>query len=172
MATFRIFLGDVNGLNLNWLNVMDATWYYFNKSVTKSSKDHFDKVDVKVVTSAPALMPEDLLIYLVRDQADNVLESQFGIGPTEEDQYGLTAWANNLFGCEVYVRDLTSDPWMLAKFIWHESLHAKTMEEKSMHKRRGLASDPVTQSTEITAKNIESMRKRLTKQRPMWTGGF
>ena len=172
MATFRVFLGNVDGLSLNWMNVEDATWYYFNKSVTKKGSDKYDKVIVKAVNSPPALMPEDVLVYLVRDQDSNVLEAKFGIAPHGENQYGLTAWANNEFGCEVYVRDLANDPWMLAKFIWHEALHAKSMEGKAMHKWKGLASEVITQATEITSANVESMRKRLHKQRPMWTGGF
>ena len=174
MATLRIYLGNPHKMKINTYHVEDATWYLFNKSVQLYKKDTFSSVVVKMVDQKPSLQQTDLLVYLVPSHPKGVLGTRFGTKVKAENQYGWTDWEGNDYGAEVYVRDLTDQPWDIAKFVWHEALHVKTKEGKEMHKRGGLAGDIETgvEGSWLTERNIKDMAKHIDEKRPMWTGGF
>jgi hypothetical protein len=174
MATLRIYLGNTHRMKFNTYQVEDATWYLFNKSVQLYKKDTFNSIVVKMVEQRPSLQKTDRLVHLVPSHPKGVLGTRFGSKPKRENQYGWTAWDGNEFGAEVYVRDLTDQPWDIAKFVWHEALHIKTKEQDEMHRRGGLAGTIETGvgGSWLTAQNIKDMAEVLGVKRTIWTGGF
>ncbi len=174
VSTIRVYLGNPRNMGLNWQQVEDLTWLLFEKSNRKTKK--IDKVIVKMVTAKPALQPNDVLVYMCPSHAKGIIGQKFGSKKKKENQYGLTQWEDssegNSVGAEVYVRDLKERPYQIAKFIWHETLHAKLKVEDEMHSRGGLAKGEIGEDTKLTERNAKDMAQALQKHRNFWTGGF
>ena len=84
----------------------------------------------------------------------------------EPNHTGWTSWAAGKTISEVYVKGCASDLDVIAKTVFHESMHYKThWQDSKLHKRGGLAASRVSANTPLTKKNISDMKAWLTHAR-------
>ena len=168
-GTYNIWLGNPRQWDYRWQELcaeVDALFL----PVIKKHKD-YDKLHVRSTMAKPCVLPHELLVYVVPGLAHGVVGTRFGSTSKSEDQYGLTKWEGVETGAEVYVRGL--EPKHVAKFVFHEALHAKTHLEEGLHKKGGLADGHLDyQDAMLTKKNVALMSDNLRNNYAPWTGGF
>jgi hypothetical protein len=168
-STYNIWLGNPHQSGYRWQELCEEVVKLF-VPVVKKHKD-YDRIRVRSTMVKPSLLPHELLIYVVPGLAHGVIGSRFGSTAKHEDQYGFTKWEGVETGAEVYVRQL--EPKHVAKFVFHEALHAKTHLGDGLHKKGGLADGHLDyQDAALTKKNVALMSEHLRNNYACWTGGF
>lgn len=168
-ATYNIWLGNPHHSVYKWQELCEEVFALF-WPVIKKHKD-YSGLSVRSTMQKPSLLPHEMLIYVVPGLAHGVIADRFGQSSHGEDQYGLTQWEGALTGAEVYVRGLA--PKYVAKFVFHEALHAKTHLGKSLHGKGGLANGHLDYyDAAQTSANVSLMSKNLKNAYSPWTGGF
>ena len=168
-STYNIWLGNPHQSGYRWQELCEEVAKLF-APVVKKHKD-YDKVYVRSTMAKPSLLPHELLVYVVPAPSHGVIGTRFGSTGNAEDQYGYTKWEGVETGAEVYVRQL--EPKYVAKFVFHEALHAKTHLEAGLHKKGGLADGHLDyQDAVLTKKNVALMSDNLRNNYAPWMGGF
>jgi hypothetical protein len=167
---YNIWLGNPHRSIFKWDELCKHVAALF-APVIRAHSD-FERVRVRSTMARPTLLPHELLVYVVPGFAHRLLPARFDRGQPSADQYGDTAWEGALTGAEVYIRGLP--PKTVAKYVFHEALHAKThLSNAALHKRNGLARVPMDHAAaRLSRENIALMAKHLRRPHPAWTGGF
>jgi hypothetical protein len=169
-STYNIWLGNPRHASYRWQELCAEVVKLF-LPVIKKHRD-FDRVCVRSTKEKPSLLPHELLVYVVPGLSHGVIATRFGSRKKSEDQYGYTEWEGAETGAEVYIRQL--EPQHVAKFVFHEALHAKThLDGPALHKEGGLAAGHLDYyDAVLTKSDVALMSKHLSNAYTPWSGGF
>lgn len=167
---YNIWLGNPHRYTFRWDELCRRVAALFSPVIR--ARSDFTGLRVRSTMVRPNPLPHELLVYVVPGFAHRLLPARFARGQPSADQYGDTAWEGALTGAEVYIRGLP--PSSVAKYVFHEAMHAKThLGNSSLHNQDGLARIPMDHSSaRLSGGNIRLMTRNLRRPFPAWTGGF
>jgi hypothetical protein len=132
-----------------------------------------EPITVSWSNTLPAVKPEDLILYYCPTEYSVVGEfSGEKFDPLSRAHWGYTFMKgdSNETASEVYAKNLLVDT--MAKLAFHELMHNKLHMGADLHKKNGLASATVDDTTDLTPQNITDMAAVIKRARPQWTGGY
>ncbi|MBS1948741.1 MAG: hypothetical protein JST47_13340 [Bacteroidetes bacterium] len=135
------------------------------------------QMNVSWITSATGvnITDTDLLVYVVSSYSYSLIK-HFPTNPTiDPTSNGLTAFQTNpkKAASEVYLDSCLNDTDLLAKLIFHESMHNKLLMGNEMHdKSGGLAQETISASTQLSSADIQRWKSNWNKKVNQWPEGF
>lgn len=141
-------------------------------------------INVSWITSATGIIitDSDLLVFVVDSYADSLVR-HFPSNPTiDMTSNGITAFqtttqdgkvVSKKAASEAYFSRSRTDVALLAKIIFHESMHNKLVMGDAMHDRSGgLAQETITGATSLSAADIDRWKKNWNNKVNQWPEGF
>jgi hypothetical protein len=141
-------------------------------------------INIAWITSASGIIitDTDLLVYVVDSFFDSLVQ-HFPTNPTVDlNSNGLTVFQTTTqdgkvisrkAASEVYFRRSPDDVALLAKLIFHESMHNKLTMGNEMHDRSGgLAQETITGSTSLSSADITRWKRNWNNKVNQWPEGF
>lgn len=166
---YNVWLGNPRGMTFDWNELCREVARLF-APVVKEHKD-FTSVYVRSTMKKPSLASHELLVYVVPTRLHGVIGARFKQPEQVPSQYGDTRWEGTLTGAEVYRRGLL--PKQLAKFVFHEALHAKTHKATNQVGTKGLGTCNMNyMDATLHPDNVALMVKNLKNLHAPWTGAF
>lgn len=182
MAVYQIYLVKLGNTGLSddqQTQIKNKIEVLYNRVIEEGPVTGYESSNVNWSTTCQQVQPRQLLVYIlpnditsvVMEYANSVVDAEHRMR-YEPHLTGLTAWAGGKTVTEVYVRGCNSNLDVIAKTVFHESMHYKAhWNDHQLHRRGGLAAHPITADAELTGRNIRDMRTRLTHARtPMLNG--
>jgi len=175
MAVYQIYLvklGDSIGLTAKQqTTVKHKIEELYNRVIKEGKVKGYESCNVNWSSGCVNVEPSELLVYILLNDIYSVVQQYVNSKVDKHHQLkfepkhtGWTSWAAGKTISEVYVKGCTSDLDVIAKTVFHESLHYKThWDETKVHKRGGLAAASISADTPLTKSNIHDMATHLTK---------
>ena len=183
MAVYQIYLVKLgNNIGLSdeqQTQVKNKIEVLYNRVIHDDPVQGYISCNVNWSTSCQNVQPRELLVYILRNDLVSVVTAYVNSVVDaahrmryERNRTGLTAWAGGKTVSEVYVHGCNRNLDLIAKTVFHESMHYKThWNDHQLHSRGGLAARRISADTELTRRNIRDMKIRLTHARtPMLNG--
>ena len=87
---YNVWLGNPYGVGYQWQGLCEEVAARFGPVIGKQKK--YGRVRVRSTMDKPALLPHELLIYVVPTRGDHrIIAAHFGGHVTANDQFGYTA---------------------------------------------------------------------------------
>ena len=181
MAVYQIYLVALGNTGLSddqKTQIKTTVEGLFNRVIQEGPVPDYESCNVNWSTTCQAVQPQQLLVYILRDDITSVVINYVNsvVDAAHRMRYvrnltGLTAWAEGRTVAEVYVRGCRGNLDMIAKTVFHESMHYKGHWQDELHRRGGLAAHPLSADSELTERNIRDMKRVLLRARtPMLEG--
>lgn len=165
---YSIYLCNPFRMVYRWQDLCEELHKLFEPVIQASST--FTSHRVRSTMQAPAVKPQELLIYVVPSRSDALVQPFFEV-KYDASADGCTAWhSKHGTGSEIYRGNWS--PKELARLAYHEAMHNKLHKDKSLHGLGGLAAEVITASTKQKASNNKTMGQALNRSQKQWLGGF
>ncbi|HVM86758.1 MAG TPA: hypothetical protein VMT76_01130 [Puia sp.] len=141
-------------------------------------------INISWITNASGIIitDTDLLVYVVSSYSDSLV-IHFPTNPTIDPSLnGLTVFqtttsngrvVSKKSASEVYYDKSPNDVVLLAKLIFHESMHNKLVMGNEMHDQSGgLAQETITANTQLSSADIQRWRNNWNNRVNQWPEGF
>lgn len=167
---FTVYLGNPTEMKYDW-NALVSEVFDLMLPVVKESKK-FKKLRVRSTMTAPVVADHELLCYVVPGQSDSIIDlSVFGATKDSLGDGGTTLGKSpSLIVSEVYKNAWAPDE--LATLVYHELMHNKFREGRKLHRRKGMASEVLSDETKQLKKNTRKLAEILHRKQPQWVAGF
>jgi hypothetical protein len=195
----RLWIGNPYELHYNWA-ALKADLHKLFDPVVKASSGYRAFVPENRKTK-PAIMPNDLLVYIVPTYMYGFIGRGFGPDGSDADRDtgGFTRPYEGKTCSEVYVGDphegsspvtlqvdrmdashknlpldVIRPPAFMARLIFHEMLHNQTAYYDKLHNHDGLRRAEIKESTPLTDTNIKLMKAAIDDKiiRHQWNGAW
>lgn len=192
MSTMHVYLADLPSAIRSPAPLRRRIQHHFDMIVDYAANHHLSLGGIKTIKveysrRAPALKPNDLLVYFVDGIHDSVIKGLLkqNAGPSQKITVGGTtlnlgasAKGNTLTGnskgncSEVYISRSVAD--LLPNMAFHELMHNTCMLGHGLHSQPGvlLGKAAIRSDWQPSAGDLRLMCRHLNGAHRQWTGGY